>query len=68
MFDMKDGKFNVGIYILGVTGGFLAGSLFSKAFYHKGKADAYADCASQLQTVIDETETILAKKKEEEGS
>ena len=64
---MKEGKFNLGLYVFSAVCGAAMGGLFSKAMYHKGKAEAYQECADSLQEVIDNTEKTLAERKEKES-
>ena len=45
----------------------LAGGLFSRAMYHKGKADAYNECAEMLKEFGADVEAMVEKKNEEEA-
>ena len=64
---MKNGKASLGVHVFEFICGAVAGELFSKAMYHKGKADAYKDATDSLQEVIDETEKMLAEREEKES-
>ena len=55
----------IAYYGFALLGGMVTGGLFAKAAYHKGKADAYNDCAEMLEELRDEAVRIVAKKEEE---
>lgn len=52
-------------YGFALLGGMLTGGLFAKAMYHKGKADAYSDCAAMMESLNDDFASMVAKKEEE---
>lgn len=43
------------------------GLIFSKAMYHKGKADAYEDATNRLKKSHEEIMNMLKEKEEEEA-
>lgn len=43
------------------------GLIFSKAMYHKGKADAYEDATNRLKKCHEEIMNMLKEKEEEEA-
>lgn len=55
----------VAYYGFALLGGMVTGGLFSKAMYHKGKADAYNDCAKMLEELKVETESMVDDNEEE---
>jgi hypothetical protein len=59
---MKDGKFSYGMYIVALVAGLASGLSYSKAFYHKGKRDAYQDCAEKIEETMIEVEKALSEK------
>lgn len=58
---------NLGKVLMAIYGvaGVGTGLIFSKAMYHKGKADAYDDASKRLQKVHDEVMSMIKEKEEE---
>lgn len=56
----------VGYYGFALVGGLLTGGLFSRAMYHKGKADAYNDCAEMLQEMNTDVARMIAEKEKDQ--
>lgn len=58
---------NLGKVLMAIYGvaGVGTGLIFSKAMYHKGKADAYDDAGKRLQKVHDEVMSMIKEKEEE---
>ena len=57
----------VAYYAFALAGGLVSGGLFSRAMYHKGKADAYNECAEMLKEFGADVEAMVEKKNEEEA-
>lgn len=58
------GKVLMAIYGVAGVG---TGLIFSRAMYHKGKADAYDDAANRLKEVHKEVMDMIKEKEEEEA-
>lgn len=57
----------VAYYGFALVGGLLTGGLFSRAMYHKGKADAYNECSEMLKESVAEVERMVEEKEEEQA-
>lgn len=62
------GKIIMSYYAIALIGGVVTGGLFSRAQYHKGKADAYAEISKDLEKLMKNTEERLEKRKVEEAN
>ena len=61
-------KFNSGLYVFALCGGFATGLLFSRSQYYQGKMDAYDEMAEDLREVQKEVEKYFEQKNKDEES
>lgn len=59
-------KFSIGWYMFALIGGLASGLMFSKAQYHKGKADAYKDINDALEKFYNDVEEYFANREKED--
>lgn len=60
-------KFSLGWYMFALCGGLASGLCFSRAQYHKGQRDAYADIVEILEGVHQQHLDEYLENKEEES-
>lgn len=47
-----------------IIGGLVVGSIFAKTVYHKGKLDAYNECAELFNTFRSDVENMVTEEEE----
>lgn len=62
---MKNGKLSLGVYLFAFVGGLGSGLCFSKAFYYKGKKDAFDEVKDDIDKLNHDVVDFLEKRRKE---